>query len=140
VKQALNRRKGSHTRLLKSYEKLRHEMQNMVSQGTAPLNIKIPASMANAKLWDLDVDDDVWMDIAQDACFQNKGLPKWLGDIPTRRGIRAMLEVQRCDEELERLDHERARMCSWLQAQEKQLHLASCIAQGELSYECYLPR
>jgi len=113
-------------------------MQDMVSQGTAPTNFKIPASMANTNLWDLDVDDDLWMDIAQDACFQNKVLPKWLCDIPTKQGIRAMLEVQRCDEELERLDHERGVMYSWLQAQGEQLHLASCIAQSELYYEFYL--
>jgi hypothetical protein len=73
----------------------------------------------------------VWMDIAQDAHFQNKDLPKWLCDIPTKQGIRAMLEIQRCDEELERLDHERGVMYSWLQGQGEQLHLASCIAQGE---------
>ena len=115
-------------------------MQDIVSQGTAPINIKIPASMANTKLWDLDVDDDVWMDIAQDARFQNKDLPNWLCDIPTKQGIRAMLEVQRCDEELERLDHERGVMYSWLQAQGEQLHLASCIAQGGLYSKCHLRR
>lgn len=106
-------------------------MQDAVSRGTAPMNIKIPASMSNVKLWDLDVDDDVWMDIAQDARFQNRNSPKWLYDIPTRQGIRAMLEVQRCDEELERLDHEHGVMRSWLQAQGEQLHLAGYIAQGK---------
>ena len=110
-------------------------MEEMVSQGTTPVNIKIPASLANAKLWDLDVDDEIWMEIAQDAHFQDKGMPKWLCDIPTQRGIRAMLEVQRCNEELERLDHERDGMYSWLRAQEDQLYLAGCIAQGKLYNE-----
>jgi hypothetical protein len=112
-------------------------MENMASQGAAPINVKIPASLANAKLWDLDVDDDLWTEIAQDAHFQNKDLPKWLCDKPTRQGIRAMLELQRCDEELERLDYERSAMHSWLQTEDKQLHLASCIAQGELYYESH---
>jgi hypothetical protein len=110
-------------------------MQDAVSQGIAPINIQIPASMGNAKLWDLDVDDDVWMDIAQDAHFEKKNLPKWLYDIPTKQGIRAMLEVQRCDEELEWLDHECGVMYSWLQAQAEQLDLASRTAQGELYYK-----
>lgn len=106
-------------------------MQDMASQGADLINVKIPASLSNAKLWDLDVDDDMWVDIAQDACFHSKDLPKWLFDKPTRQGIQAMLEVQRCDEELERLDHERSVMHSWLQTQDKQLQLASCIAQGQ---------
>ena len=113
-------------------------MEDMVSQGAAPINVNIPASMADAKLWDLDVDDDVWMNIAQDARFKNKDLPKWLCDAPTKQGIRAMLEVQRCDEELERLDHERGVMYSWLQAQGEQLYHASCIAQGWLYYQYHL--
>jgi hypothetical protein len=46
-----------------------------------------------------------------------------------------MLEVQRCDEELERLDHKRGVMYSWLQAQAEQLDLASRTAQGELYYK-----
>ena len=136
VKQALNRRKSSHTRLVKNYEKLRQEMQEAISQGTAPIDIKVPASMANANLWDLDVDDDLWMDIARDDRYENENLPKWLYDMPTKKGIRAMLEIQRCDEELDQLDHERGVLYSWLQVQAEQLRLASCIAQGELYYEC----
>ena len=112
-------------------------MLDAISQGTAPIDIKVPASMANANLWDLDVDDDVWMDIARDDRFENKNLPKWLYDIPTKKGIQAMLEVQRCNEELYRLDHERGVLHSWLQVQAEQLRLASCIAQGELYYECH---
>ncbi len=110
-------------------------MQDMVSQGTAPINIEIPASLANAKLWDLDVDDDLWMDIAQDTHFQNNDLPKWLCDIPTRQGIHMMLEIRQCDEEVEQLNHEHGAMYSWLQAQGEQLDHTSCIAQGELYYE-----
>ena len=41
-----------------------------------------------------------------------------------------MLDLQRSDEELERLNHERGVMYTWLQGQGEQLQLASHMAQG----------
>jgi len=141
LKHNLNRRKGSHDRLIKSYEKLRRTMQEFIDTGRAPNGVDIPAPIVQEKLWDLDVDDDLWADLTRHGAFQDKDAPKWLTDRPTKQGIRAMLELDRCMEELERLDHERGVMYRWLQQQREQLRLASglAIAQGE-SYDtpCYL--
>lgn len=128
LKQGLNRRKGGHERLVKTYEKLRQEMQDLVAHGQAPIGAVIPSQFPSEKLWELDIDDDVWMDLAQDGHYQDGAL--WLYDRATQQGIRAMLDLQRSEEELERLYHERDVMYTWLQGQREQLQLASKIAQG----------
>jgi len=138
LKQNLNRRKGSHDRLVKSYEKLRQAMQELIDTSRAPNGADIPAPIVQENLWELDVDDDLWADLTRHGAFQDKDAPKWLTDQPTKQGIRAMLELDRCKEELERLDHERGVMYRWLQLQKEQLHLASGLAtaQGE-SYDTF---
>jgi hypothetical protein len=138
LKQSLNRRKGGHERLIKSYEKLRQEMQGLIAHGDAPLGAVVPNQLASEKLWDLDVDDDLWMDLARDGQYQDDA-PSWLYHQPTQQGIRAMLDLQRAEEELdlqraeeelEWLEHERSVMYSWLLGQGEQLQLARHMAQG----------
>jgi len=106
-------------------------MQDVLAQGLTPPGIKIPASIPGEGLWDLDVDSDLWMEIIQDSEYQNKDVPKWLCDKPTKQGICAMLQLERSEEELERLDHECTAMHSWHSAQQEQLQLTGCIAQGK---------
>jgi hypothetical protein len=96
LKQGLNRRKGGHERLVKSYEKLRQEMQDLIAHGDAPPGAIVPNQLASEKLWDLDVDDDLWMDLARDGQHQDDA-PGWLYDQPTQQGIRAMLDLQRSE-------------------------------------------
>ena len=129
VKQGLNRRKGGHERLVKSHEKLRQEMQDLIARGDAPTGATVPNKLSSERLWDLDVDDDLWTDLARDGQYQDDP-PKWLFDEPTKQGIRAMLDLQRSEEELERLDHERGVMSAWVQGQGEQLQRARHIAQG----------
>ena len=71
LKQGLNRRKGGHERLVKSYEKLRLEMHDLIAHGDAPQGATVPNQLASDKLWDLDVDDDLWTDLAQDGQYQD---------------------------------------------------------------------
>jgi hypothetical protein len=104
-------------------------MQDILTQGLAPPGVNIPASIPSEGLWDLGVDSDLWMEIIQDSEYPNKDVPKWLCDGPMKQGIRAMLQLHRCDEELERLYSERTVMHSWLSAQQEQLQLAGLIAQ-----------
>ena len=129
LKQGLNRRKGGHERLVKSYERLRQEMQGLITCGDAPTGASVPNQLSSERLWDLDVDDDVWTDLARDGQYQDDA-PGWLCDVPTKQGIRAMLDLQRSNEEIERLEHERGVMYAWLRGQGEQLQLASRIAQG----------
>ena len=105
-------------------------MQDLILQGDSPIGSRVPAPISSEHMWELGVDNELWAEIVQDDQFQDKDAPKWLCDGPTKKGIRAMLELRRCDEELERLAHERGVMCAWLQGQGEQLKLAGCIAQG----------
>ena len=106
-------------------------MQDLIARGEAPTDATVPNPLLSERLWDLDVDDDLWTDLARDGEYQDDP-PKWLFDGPTKRGIRAMLDLQRSEEELERLDHERSVMFAWLQGQGEQLQRAGHIAQGTL--------
>ena len=129
LKQTINRRKGGHERLVKSYEKLRQEMQDLITQGDAPPGAIVPNQLAGEKLWDLDVDNDLWMDLARDGKYQDDA-PRWLYDQLTQQGIRAMLDLQRSQEELERLNHECGVMYTWLRGQGEQLQFTSHMVQG----------
>ena len=129
LKHGLNRRKGGHERLVKSHEKLRQEMQDLIACGNAPTGATVPNQLSSERLWDLDVDDDLWTDLARDGQYQDDP-PKWLFDELMKQGIRAMLNLQHSKEELEQLDHERSVMSAWLQRQGEQLQRASHIAQG----------
>jgi hypothetical protein len=110
-------------------------MQELVDTNCAPSGVDIPVPIVQEKLWELDVDDELWADLTWHGAFQDKDAPKWLIDQPTRQGIHAMLELECCMEELERLDHEQGVMYKWLQQQREQLHLAGgiAIAQGKSS-------
>jgi hypothetical protein len=105
-------------------------MQDNLAQGLAPPGVKVPASIPSEALWDLDVDSDLWTEIIRDSEYQNKDAPKWLCNDPTKQGIHALLQLRRCEEELERLNHERTAMYAWLSAQQEQLQVAGLIAQG----------
>ena len=104
-------------------------MQDLLARGEAPTGATVPNQLSSKRLWDLDIDDDLWTDLARDGQFQDDA-PRWLFDGPTKQGIQSMLDLQRSEEEIERLNHERGVMFAWLQRQRKQLQLASHIAQG----------
>jgi hypothetical protein len=104
-------------------------MQDLITQGKAPPCAIVPRQLAGERLWDLDVDDDLWMDLTQDRQYQDD-VPRWLYDQPTKQGICTMLDLQCSEEELKQLNHEHSVMSTWLQGQGEQLQLASPIAQG----------
>jgi hypothetical protein len=104
-------------------------MQDLITHGDTPPGAVVPSQLASDKLWDLDVDDDLWMDLARDGQYQDD-TPSWLYHQPTQQGIRAMLDLQRAEEEIEQLEHECNVMFTWLLGLGKQLRLASHMAQG----------
>ena len=130
LKHGLNRRKGGHEQLVKSYEQLRQKMQDLIAHEGAPEGAVVPSQLPSDKLWDLDVDNELWMELARDERHQDDAPCQWLYDQPTQRGIRAMLDVQRSEEEIERLRHEGDSMYRWLRGQAEKLKLAGDMAQG----------
>jgi len=129
LKQSLNQHKGGHQWLVKSYEKFRQEMCDLIAHGDAPPGATIPNQIPSNKMWDLDVDNGLWMDLARDGQYQDN-TPRWLYDQPMQQGICAMLNLQHSNKELKWLNHERGAMSTWLQGQGEQLQLARHMAQG----------
>ena len=63
----------------------------------------------------MDVDDDIWQDIGlTDNNDEDLDIPAWLGDEHVRKGIKSLLELDRCMEEQRRLISECISMRQWL--------------------------
>lgn len=52
--------------------------------------------------------EDVWITPSSES-----QLPRWLEDVRVRNGIRALLKLDRCREERQRLQLESENMCRW---------------------------
>ncbi|EIN12222.1 hypothetical protein PUNSTDRAFT_60270, partial [Punctularia strigosozonata HHB-11173 SS5] len=118
--QAVQRREPaiqSHARL---YNAKCREMGELVRKGQAPPGAVVPDEIDLTKLWTLDVDDNIWQDtgLLDDETASTDGVPPlWLADEQVRKGIRAMLEVRRCEEELSRIRKERSILQEWARAE-----------------------
>ncbi|THV05927.1 hypothetical protein K435DRAFT_849380 [Dendrothele bispora CBS 962.96] len=92
-------------------------MKDLIVLKRAPRNAIAPAPIDVSELFKLDIADELWQDIGlnyDEIDVEQKPPPPWLADESVRQGIRAMLELDRCEEEEERLAVERRAMQSWL--------------------------
>jgi hypothetical protein len=74
-------------------------MGKLITKRAAPKNAIVPLPIDAKGIWDLDVDDDIWQDVGLDDTYDNSVPPLWLSNENMRRGIRAMLELDRAREE-----------------------------------------
>lgn len=101
--------------LARKYNKLCEDLKKMILLKKAPLGAIAPLSIESDGLFKLDVDDDIWQDIGlTDEQDNNRDIPRWLGDENVRQGIKALLELDRCNEEDRRLSYERLAMQEWM--------------------------
>ncbi|KAF6752802.1 hypothetical protein DFP72DRAFT_990918 [Ephemerocybe angulata] len=110
IKTQVGRHAGSITNTLKKYNTLCDEIEGLIRQNKAPPGSISPQRIPQEKLFSLDVDSVIW----DDSGLNERGqvaVPHWMGNEAVRGGIVALLEVQRCNEELKRLRQE----CSNLQ-------------------------
>ncbi|TRM60905.1 hypothetical protein BD626DRAFT_406758 [Schizophyllum amplum] len=63
-------------------------------------------------LWTIDVDDPCWDDLRFES-EDDATPPLWLAEPDMRKAIRAQLVIDRCAEEVQRLDHERGNLRAW---------------------------
>ena len=62
----------------------------------------------------MDVDDEIWQDIGLEEVDSKEITPPcWMSDEAVRNGIKAVLELDRCKEEEERLIHECQALQVW---------------------------
>lgn len=92
-------------------------MATLIRQKRAPRNSIAPVKIEMEGLFDLDVDDDIWLDIGlgygDDDDGNSSVPPLWLSNDKVRAGIRAMLDRDRCLEEQKRLLDEQSAMQEW---------------------------
>ncbi|KAK1217794.1 hypothetical protein PQX77_019544 [Marasmius sp. AFHP31] len=88
-------------------------MKKLIKQGECPHNAVALAEIPIDQLFTLDVDDVIWEDGGLTNEWDNRTPPLWLGDETVRSGIRAVLELDRSQEELKRLSHEQDAMQTW---------------------------
>ncbi|KAK7435966.1 hypothetical protein VKT23_019373 [Stygiomarasmius scandens] len=112
--ESVKRREPGIQQLAYKYNKLVKEMRDLITIKKAPRNAVPPEYIDPKNLFNLDVDDVIWQDIGLIDDENSSVPPPWLADENVRKGIHAMLEIDRCDEEDERLVVEMKSLQEWL--------------------------
>ncbi|KDR66151.1 hypothetical protein GALMADRAFT_44200, partial [Galerina marginata CBS 339.88] len=114
AQQQLKRKEPGIQVLVKKYNKLCEELEQMIKSKRAPKGAIAPLAIDTNKLFEIDVDDDIWQDVGlTDDHDGHDIIPGWLGNDDIRSGIKALLELDRCIEEETRLKKERLSMQEW---------------------------
>ncbi len=100
--------------LARKYNNLCGELIVMIKEKKAPRGAIGPVKIDMETLFKLDVDDDIWQDIGLTNTDSMQNIPAWLGDKDVRKGIKALLEFDRCEEEKRRLIEEHISMQQWM--------------------------
>ncbi|KAJ3990653.1 hypothetical protein F5050DRAFT_1813708 [Lentinula boryana] len=116
---SVKRRDPTIASLARKYNQYCVELARLIEQRKATRNAVPPKAIDMDKLFSLDVDDDIWLDIGlgydndNDNDNDNTAPPLWLSNEKIREGIRALLDRDRCEEERGRLLAERDAMQQW---------------------------
>ncbi|CAK5284419.1 unnamed protein product [Mycena citricolor] len=102
-------------RLITEYNKLCLKLADLAIHRQAPKGAKIPATIDLKAIPTLDVDDSIWDDAGLTDADQGTTPPPWLVDDSVKRGIRALLDEKRAEEEGRFLRNERRSMKAWFQ-------------------------
>ncbi|KAK7456327.1 hypothetical protein VKT23_010574 [Stygiomarasmius scandens] len=112
TRDSVQRRDPSILALATKYNNLCGEICDLIDRGKATTHAVYPIKIDKSTLFDLDTNEDIW---------QNVGLtdngdeppPPWMVEENVRKGIRAMLELDRCAEEHARLQIQRQSLQEW---------------------------
>lgn len=110
---AVKKREPGIQAVQRQYNKLCDELEDLIRKKKAPHGAVAPQKIENDKLWTIDVDDGIWQDIGLDDGSTDVDPPGWLADDAVRRGIRAVRELKRCEEEEAFLVRERIAAQKW---------------------------
>ncbi|THH29461.1 hypothetical protein EUX98_g4727 [Antrodiella citrinella] len=118
ITQSMKSRQSTISNLVKRYNTLCDKMQDLIGKKKAPKNAVAPRQIKMEGLFKLDVDHDVWQDLGF-GTFDDDDIPLWLSSEKVREGIRHVLELDRCREEVERLGWERCALQEWFMVEWK---------------------
>ncbi|KAJ7684879.1 hypothetical protein DFH06DRAFT_968141 [Mycena polygramma] len=114
---AVKRREPTIAKVAAEYNKLCASIAKLIRDGKAPRNAIAPIPIPAKGLWQLDVDDTIFQDVGLGDNDENDDYgaepPLWLCDDNVRNGIKALLELDRCDEEDARLRREARSLRMW---------------------------
>ncbi|KAH6901151.1 hypothetical protein BKA70DRAFT_1437036 [Coprinopsis sp. MPI-PUGE-AT-0042] len=110
----INRHQTGILSTLSRYNSLCNEMAKLVQAGKAPKGAIPPVPLARENLFSLDVDDPIWDDVGLHDEEDDADVPLWLSNEEVRAGIKALLIVERCEEELARLKTECSALHQWV--------------------------
>ena len=106
-------------------------MEKLARQNRAPAGAIVPLALPTDKLSKLDINDPIWEDVGLDDSTDDHpggSIPRWLSDEKVRKGIRGLLQCDRCLEEEQRLLQERADLEDWAVMEWKSLEVAKALA------------
>ncbi|KDR70633.1 hypothetical protein GALMADRAFT_144532 [Galerina marginata CBS 339.88] len=140
AQQQLKRKEPGIQVLVKKYNKLCEELGVLIEAKRAPRGVVAPLVIDTNKLFEIDVDDDIWQDVGlTDDQDDHDTIPGWLGNDDIRSGIKAQLELDRCIEEESRLKKERTAMQQWFIEEWQIMELAYNSSEGiEMVYQLQL--
>lgn len=111
---AVKRREPTISKVATEYNKLCNQIAKLISDGKAPLGSIPPIPIPPKGMWQLDVDDAIFQDVGlDDGDDADDEPPAWLCDEKVRAGIKALLELDRCEEEDARLRREKVALRVW---------------------------
>ncbi|KAF7343583.1 hypothetical protein MSAN_01978800 [Mycena sanguinolenta] len=111
---AVKRREPTIAKVATEYNKLCTQITKLIADGKAPRGSIAPVPIPTKGLWQLDVDDVIFQDVGlDDGEDESTEPPLWLCDEKVRSGIKAMLELDRCNEEEARLRRELRALRVW---------------------------
>ncbi|KAJ7810835.1 hypothetical protein B0H14DRAFT_3090716 [Mycena olivaceomarginata] len=114
TKSAVKRCEPTITKIAAEYNKLCGQLAKLIKDGKALAGSTAPLPIPPKGLWQLEVDDVIFLDVGLDDTDDNDGEPLlWLCDEQVRVGIKGMLQLDRCDEEDARLWRETMALRVW---------------------------
>lgn len=116
--------------MVRKYNTLVTQMAALVKDGkVVKRRMQLPRRLDVKRLFQLDVDDEIWQEDPGLGPQDEGLLPRWQVDQAVREGIRHMLEAERCREELERVEAEAHALLYWWR-EECQVVRSFCAANS----------
>ncbi len=115
AKQQMKRKEPGIQTLARKYNTLCNDLVDLIKAKKAPRGAVAPLPIEMDRLFKLDIDDNIWQDVGlTDDNDESVEIPAWLGDEYVQKGIKFLLELDRCMEERRRLISECISMRQWL--------------------------
>ncbi|KAJ7050371.1 hypothetical protein C8F01DRAFT_1092378 [Mycena amicta] len=109
---AIKKREPTIKKLVKNFNAEQAKIVKLIKQKKAPAGVVAPQQLNEAHIFDLDIDDCIWLDVGL-TDDDSAAIPNALLDPELRKCIRALLQKRRCEEESHRLSREHRHLHIW---------------------------